>query len=112
MLDVTDIKDLGSSKIGGVECDFLAFRKKDVDFQIWIAQGAQPYPCRYMITSRVVAGGPQYSIQVKDWKAGNDVATGDFSFKNPSNAKQADLQDLRDRISDLPYHSVPVGGAK
>ena len=112
MLDVTDIKDLGSSKIGGVECDFLAFRKKDVDFQIWIAQGARPYPCRYMITSRVVAGGPQYSIQVKDWKAGNEVASGDFSFKNATNAKQADLQDLRDRISDLPYHFVPVGGAK
>ena len=31
MLDVVDIKDLGSGVIGGVECDFLAFRKKDVD---------------------------------------------------------------------------------
>jgi hypothetical protein len=37
MLDVTDIKDLGSGVVGGTECDFLAFRKKEVDFQIWIA---------------------------------------------------------------------------
>jgi len=28
MLDVIDIKDLGSGVINGVECDFLAFRKK------------------------------------------------------------------------------------
>jgi hypothetical protein len=39
MADVVDIKDIGSGVIGGVECDHLAFRSKDVDWQIWIAQG-------------------------------------------------------------------------
>ena len=34
MTDVTDIKDLGSGVIGGVECDHLAFRAKDTDWQI------------------------------------------------------------------------------
>ena len=29
--------------IGGIECHYLAFRTKDVDFQIWIAQGAKPH---------------------------------------------------------------------
>lgn len=41
---VTDVKDLGSGVIGGVECDHLAFRAKDVDWQIWIAQGDTPVP--------------------------------------------------------------------
>jgi hypothetical protein len=111
MLDVTDIKDLGSGVIGGVECDFLAFRKKDVDFQIWIAQGERPYPCRYTITSRLVANGPQYSIQVRDWKAGNEVASGDFSFKNATSANKVDLKDLREKLSDLPANFT-IGGAK
>ena len=44
MADVTDVKDLGSGVIGGVECDHLAFRAKDTDWQIWIAQGEEPIP--------------------------------------------------------------------
>ena len=31
MRDVNDIKDLGSGVVGGVECDYLAFRTKEVD---------------------------------------------------------------------------------
>jgi hypothetical protein len=42
---VTDVKDLGSGVIGGAECDHLAFRTDKVDRQIWIAEGARPYPC-------------------------------------------------------------------
>jgi hypothetical protein len=111
MLDVVDVKDLGSGVIDGVECDFLAFRKKEVDFQIWIAQGDRPYPCRYTITSRLVANGPQYSIQLRDWKTGNDAVSGDFGFKNPTNANKIDLKDLLEKVSDLPKHFV-VGGGK
>jgi len=44
MRDVVDVKDLGSGVIGGIECDYLAFRTNDVDWQIWIAQGKHPYP--------------------------------------------------------------------
>jgi hypothetical protein len=49
---VTDVKDLGSGVIHGIECDHLAFRTKEVDWQIWIAQGARPYPCRYVSRAR------------------------------------------------------------
>ena len=111
MLDVVDIKDLGSGVVGGVECDFLAFRKKEVDFQIWIAQGERPYPCRYTITSRLVANVPQYSIQFRDWKVGNEVALGDFSFKNATSANKIELKDLREKLSDLPAHFA-MGGEK
>jgi hypothetical protein len=100
---VTDIKDLGSGVVGGVECDYLAFRKSEVDFQIWIAQGDKPYPCRFSIASRMVAGNPQYSIQVRDWRTGSDVAPTDFSFKNASNASRVQVVDVRE-FSDLPAH--------
>jgi Predicted periplasmic protein len=52
MEDVYDSKDLGSGVINGMECDFLAFRKDEVDFQVWIAQGDKPYPCKFVVTSR------------------------------------------------------------
>jgi len=114
MSDVTDVKDLGSGVIGGVECDHLAFRKKDVDFQIWVAQGSKPYPCRFSITSRTVSGSPQYSIQLRDWKTGGEVASADFTFKNASNANKVEVKDVRDKFSDLPSNFTmgTIGAAK
>jgi len=102
MLDVVDVKDLGSGVIGGVECDFLAFRTKEVDWQIWIAQGERPYPYRYVITSKRISGGPQYTIQTRNWKIGDEVAATDFSFKNSTKADKVELKDLKDM--DLPSH--------
>jgi len=95
MLDVVDIKDLGSGVVGGVECDWLAFRTDEVDFQIWIAQGDRPYARRYVITSKKINGGPQYIIQVRSWKTGDEVAATDFSFKNATNAEKVELEDLK-----------------
>jgi hypothetical protein len=103
MQDVVDIKDLGSGVVGGVECDSLAFRAKEVDWQIWIAQGERPYPCRYVISSKFMDGSPQYSIQVSDWKTGDAVAATDFSFTPPADAKQVDLKDL-EGTDELPQH--------
>ncbi|MGB5734929.1 MAG: DUF2092 domain-containing protein [Thiohalocapsa sp.] len=103
MLDVVDVKDLGSGVIGGVECNHLAFRAKEVDWQIWIAQVDQPYPCRYVIRSTFMDGEPEYSIQIRDWKAGDEVAATDFTFKNPTDAKQVDPKDLKGTDA-LPAH--------
>ena len=103
MQDVTDVKDLGSGVINGVECDYLAFRKKKVDIQIWIAQGKRPYPCRYVITSNDIPHSPQYSIQIRKWKTGSQVASDNFGFKNSTKAKKVDVKDLKG-MSALPDH--------
>ena len=103
MRDVVDVKDLGSGVVGGVECDFLAFRTKDVDWQIWIAHGKRPYPYRFVITSKRVSGGPQYTIQTRNWKTGGEVAATDFRFKNPTKADKVELKDLKG-TDHLPDH--------
>ncbi len=103
MTDVIDVKDLGSGVIDGVECDYLAFRKEAVDWQIWIAHGDRPYPCRYVITSKDIPLSPQYSIQIRDWKTGSAVASDDFGFKNSTNARKVDVEDLKG-MSALPDH--------
>lgn len=109
MRGVVDVKDLGSGVIGGVECDSLAFRTEEVDWQIWIAHGDKPYPCRYVITSKMVVNGPQYSIQVSNWKAGDEVAKTDFSFKNATGAEQIKIEDLKG-MGDLPEIFVIIKG--
>jgi hypothetical protein len=101
MPEVVDAKDLGSGVIAGVECDHLAFRTKDVDWQIWIAQGSRPYPCRYAITSTQVNGAPQYSIDVTTWKTGAEVASDRFAFNAPAGARKLNPGELRD-FDELP----------
>jgi hypothetical protein len=97
MPEVKDVKDLGSGVIHGLECDHLAFRTKEVDWQIWIAQGARPYPCRYVVTSKKVTGWPQYTLDIWAWKAGADVASDGFKLDLPAGAKKL----APDQIPDL-----------
>jgi hypothetical protein len=113
MTDVTNVKDLGSGVIGGVECDHLAFRAEDTDWQIWIAQGENPYPCRYVITSKEVDQAPQFTMEIREWNAGATASDSSFSFTPPAGATRmdvADLQNLRD-TSDLP-ENYRIGAAK
>jgi len=100
--DVIDIKDLGSGVINGVECDYLAFRTEEVDWQIWIAQGDKPYPCRFVITSKQTVGQPAYSIQIRNWKTHKMLPAMGFSFKNSTKATKVDLQELQN--TTLPQH--------
>jgi hypothetical protein len=113
MTEVTDVKDLGSGVIGGVECDHLAFRAKDTDWQIWIAQGKDKYPCRYVITSKGVDQAPQFTMEIRDWKAGADVPAADFTFTPPAGAKRMDIKELQalKETSDLPGN-YSLGEAK
>jgi hypothetical protein len=106
MKDVVDVKDLGSGVIGGKECDHLAFRNKEVDWQIWIAQGPMPYPCRYVVTAKHVDQAPQYSVQISDWKAGSDAVGDRFTFKNSTNATKVDMKDVGD-TDELPKRFTP-----
>lgn len=101
MPQVVDAKDLGNGVVRGVECDHLAFRTTEVDWQIWIAQGSRPYPCRYVITSTQVAGAPQYTIDIKTWKTGAEVPTNRFSPTLPAGARKVNPGELGD-FDDLP----------
>lgn len=93
MADVTDVKDLGSGVIRDKECDHLAFRTQDTDWQIWVAQGDAPYPCRFTITSKMMAQGPSYTVDVTRWNTGEDVEAADFQLKTDG-AKNVEMGDL------------------
>ena len=101
MPEVNDVKDLGAGVIRGIECDHLAFRTKEVDWQIWIAQGARPYPCRYVITSKKVTGQPQYTLDIWAWKTGAEVASDGFKLEIPAGAKKLAPDEVPE-LNDIP----------
>lgn len=101
MEGVLEAKDIGHGVIDGVECEHLAFRNDDVDWQLWVQLGANPIPRQYIITSKTVASAPQYRIRISDWKT--DVAPGNdaFAFKAPDGAKLVSADAIRD-FEELP----------
>ena len=72
MTDVVEAAVIGKGVIDGVECDHLAFRNVETDWQIWIESGAKPIPRKYVITSKGIGEAPQYTLRIKEWKT--DVA--------------------------------------
>jgi hypothetical protein len=109
MADVIDAKDVGRGVVDGVECEHLAFRNVDTDWQIWIELGARPIPHKYVITSKAVTGMPQYTLRIKEWKT--DVPADAFAFKAPEGAKKVALEALAD-TDEVPQGTVTTGEKK
>jgi hypothetical protein len=100
---------IGKGVIDGVECDHLAFRNAESDWQIWIESGAKPIPRKYVITSKGVAQGPQYTLRIKEWKT--EVPADAFAFKPDPSAKKLALGDLGD-IDEVPQGTTKPGAQK
>src|SRR5271165_2904534 len=108
--DVIDAKHIGRGIINGVECEHLAFRNLDTDWQIWIRTGAQPIPCKFVITSKAVTSGPQYTLRITDWKTDAPIGADTFALKAPANAKSVEFKNLSD-IDEVPP-GIVKGGKK
>jgi hypothetical protein len=111
MPNVTDVKDLGTGFIRGTECDHIAFRTDDVDWQLWIATGKRPYPMRVIFTSNKVKGSPQYQIDVTAFRTGDQVKAGEFTFSPPPGAKQVEPAELKS-FDELPDAFKPKETSK
>ena len=111
MTNVIEGRHVGQGVVDGVECEHLAFRGVDVDWQIWIETGARPVPRKYVITSKTLAGAPQYTLRIKDWKTDAIADADAFVFKPPAGATKVDL----DAGAMLEFDELPLGtpaGAK
>jgi hypothetical protein len=109
MADVVDGVVIGKGVIDGVECDHLAFRNVETDWQIWIESGARPIPRKYVITSKGIGEAPQYTLRIKEWKS--DVPADAFAFKPDQGAKKIALGELGD-IDEVPHGTTKTGARK
>jgi len=107
----TDGRHIGLGVVDGVECEHLAFRGPDTDWQIWIETGAKPVPRKYVITSKTLAGAPQYSLRIRDWKTDAFADADTFVFKPPGDAARVGLDSgAMSEFDELPPGTPP--GAK
>ncbi|WP_246812272.1 DUF2092 domain-containing protein [Microvirga sp.] len=110
MAGVLEAKHIGRGVVEGVECEHLAFRNLDTDWQIWVEVGERPVPRKYVITSKAVGAAPQYTLRLREWKTGVSPTADAFAFKPPEGSSGVAITMLND-IDDIPAGVVP-GGAK
>jgi hypothetical protein len=92
---------VGRGVIDGVECEHLAFRGEDTDWQIWVEVGDRPIPHKYVITSKAIAGAPQYTLVIRNWKTDEQPRADAFVFTPPSDAKRVEVAALP-HIDEVP----------
>ena len=78
----------GKAYVGGVLCHHLAFRTPKVDWQIWVKDGDEPLPMKYVITSKWMAGAPQFSVEMSNWNVKPVITADRFKFTVPQGAKK------------------------
>lgn len=98
---VKEAKHIGRGVIDGVECEHLAFRNKDTDWQLWVEVGARPMPRKMVITSKTMNNAPQYTVRVKSWKTGVEPAPDAFAFVAPAGAEKLN-PDILIGLDELP----------
>lgn len=106
MLGVLDAKHVGRGVIDGVECEHLAFRTENADWQLWVAVGAKPVPKKYVITSKGVAAAPQYTLRIKELRGDIEPGADAFVLKTPASAKKVEITALSG-LDEVPHGTVP-----
>ncbi len=91
MQDVKSGVYVGMAVVSGQRCHHLAYRGAEVDWQLWVRDGAKPLPCRYVITSKSVAGAPQFTLQVIDVNTQPTIAASKFRFVPPKGASSIEF---------------------
>ena len=98
---IIEAKHIGRGVIDGRECEHLAFRNLDTDWQLWVEVGEAPIPRKLVITTKTLNGAPQYTLQITDWRTGVEPASDAFAFEVPEGAEQIGPDDLLE-LDELP----------
>jgi hypothetical protein len=81
---------VGLSKVQGVPCHHLAFKQKDIDWQIWIENSPTPVPRKFLITDKA-AQGLQFTAVFTKWNTSPQLEDSLFTFVAPEKAEKIDI---------------------
>ncbi len=82
---------VGLRRVEGQACHHLSFESRGADWQIWIKDGADPVPCRLVITSVTKDEQPELIATFHDVTIDAQVPDSVFQFQAPPGAKKKAL---------------------
>jgi hypothetical protein len=83
MQDVTLAVVVGKAVVGGVKCDHLLFSRPGVDFQVWVTEGKQPWPRKYVVTEMDNPARLSITTSFSNWNIAPAVDDAKFRFVPP-----------------------------
>lgn len=93
--NITSGTYVGESVVRGVPTHHLAFTQENIDWQIWIEDGANPVPRKAVITYKNVISSPQFSVWLSDWNFAPALADSTFRFLAPEDAREVELEPIK-----------------
>lgn len=97
--DIQSAFFIDTNRVDGTTCKHYAFRQADVDWQVWIEDGATPLPRRLVITSKLEDGQPQF-ISTMTWNTAPELNDSTFTFKPPEGAQKIDFATYDDGAAE------------
>ena len=88
---------VGEVKLGKYRCSHLTFSGDEVDWQIWIEQGAEPLPRKLVIAYKHRPQHPKYTARIRLWDVSPRFREDDFQFQPPVDAERIDMIPIRSR---------------
>lgn len=92
--NVTSAVIVGQSDINGMICTHLAFSHPDVDYQVWVQDGEQPLPCKYVVTDTSTPSGYSVSTVMSNWNVAPDMKDSQFMFVSSDGANEVEFLPL------------------
>jgi hypothetical protein len=99
--DVESGAYVGLHRVGKVPCHHLAFRSRDVDWQLWVDAGDKPLPLKLVADYRNLPGQPQFAALLT-WDEHPKLSDDDFKFQPPPDAKKIDMIKTEDKEKPAP----------
>ena len=92
---VTSAADIGPVTVMGVACEHLAFAQDNIDWQVWIENGARPVPRKFLITYKDELDSPQYTAIFSNWDFATKLPDFVFKFEPPPGASKIKVKEMK-----------------
>jgi hypothetical protein len=87
--------DIGPVTVMGVSCEHLAFTQDNIDWQVWIENGARPVPRKFVITYKDETDSPQYTAIFSHWDFTTKLPDFVFKFEPPVGASKIKVKEMK-----------------
>jgi len=87
--------DIGPVTVLGVPCEHLAFTQDNIDWQVWIENGARPVPRKFVITYKDEPDSPQYTAIFSNWDFATELPDFVFQFEPPAGASKIKVKEMK-----------------
>jgi len=91
---ITSAFFVATDVVGDEVCNHYAFRQPGVDWQLWIRDGDQPLPCKWVITGTDASDPLDYEMEFT-WDLAPEVPANAFSFVPPDGADRINLASVK-----------------